>query len=65
MVDDDLHIREVVCFALARAGFTTLEAGDGHQAIQRFQSEQPDLVVLDIMMPELDGADVCPDSTAK
>ncbi len=59
VVDDDLHIREVVCFALARAGFTTVEAGDGRQAITKFQSEQADLVVLDIMMPELDGADVC------
>lgn len=59
VVDDDPHIREVVCFALKKAGFATVEAGDGEQALARFQEAQPDLVVLDIVMPELDGTEVC------
>ena len=59
IVDDDSHIREVLHFALEKAGFDPLEAEDGQQALARFRSEQPDLVVLDIMMPEMDGTDVC------
>ena len=59
VVDDDPHIREVVCFALKKDGFATVEAGDGEQALARFRELHPDLVVLDIVMPELDGAAVC------
>jgi len=59
VVDDDPHIREVVCFALAKAGFRTVTAETGEQALLRHASEQPDLVVLDILMPELDGTEVC------
>ena len=59
VVDDDPHIREVVCFALKKDGFATVEAGDGDQALARFRELHPDLVVLDIVMPELDGAAVC------
>ena len=59
VVDDDSHIREVICFALTRAGYTTIEAADGRQALDCFAVEHPDLVVLDIMMPELDGTEVC------
>ena len=59
VVDDDPHIREVVCFALEKAGFDTSTAEDGQQALNCFADQQPDLVVLDIMMPEMDGTDVC------
>lgn len=59
VVDDDPHIRDVICFALKKAGFATLEAEDGAQALRRFQEAQPALVVLDIMLPELDGMEVC------
>ncbi len=59
VVDDDPHIREVVQFALDKEGFDTLEAGDGAQALERFAAERPDLIVLDITMPELDGTEVC------
>jgi two-component system OmpR family response regulator len=59
VVDDDPHIREVISFALQKAGFATLEAENGAQALTRFQEASPDLVVLDIVMPELDGTDVC------
>jgi two-component system OmpR family response regulator len=59
IVDDDPSIRSVVRFAFEKAGFRTAEAADGRQGVQRFQEVQPDLVVLDILMPELDGTDVC------
>jgi two-component system OmpR family response regulator len=59
VVDDDAHIREVVCFALQKAGYVTAVAENGQQALLRFAAEKPDLVVLDILMPELDGTEVC------
>lgn len=59
IVDDDPHIREVLRFALEKAGFKTQEAEDGKQALTHFKTLDPDLVVLDIMMPEMDGTDVC------
>mgnify|MGYP001816408318 CR=1 FL=1 len=59
VVDDDPHIREVVCFALQQAGYATLTANDGAQALEQHKNCQPDLIVLDILMPELDGLAVC------
>jgi two-component system, OmpR family, response regulator len=59
VVDDDVHIREVVRFALERAGHRVCEAGDGPRALEAFEREAPDLIVLDIVMPEADGLDVC------
>ena len=59
IADDDAHIRDVVSFALRRAGFGTVDAADGRAALAAFQNESPDLVVLDVLMPEIDGVDVC------
>ena len=59
VVDDDGHIREVVRFALDKAGHRVTEAADGRSAIEAFQAAPPELVVLDILMPELDGLEVC------
>ena len=59
VVDDDAHIREVVRFALAKAGLEVTEAGDGQKALELFQRTKPNLIVLDIMMPEMDGLAVC------
>lgn len=59
IVDDDPAIREVVGFALGRAGFDTVEANDGKAALERFAAAKPDLVVLDVLMPGLDGIEVC------
>ncbi|MBI9074517.1 MAG: response regulator transcription factor [Desulfatibacillum sp.] len=59
VVDDDAHIREVVGFALKKEGFLTAEAKDGLQAIAMMQQVNPDLIVLDILMPEMDGTEVC------
>ena len=59
VVDDDPHLREVVCFALERDGFTTVQAADGRAALVAFDEHAPALLVLDIMMPELNGTEVC------
>ena len=59
IVDDDPHIREVLVFAFAKAGMDTAEAGDGEQALALIAQGRPDLVVLDINMPQMDGLEVC------
>ena len=59
VVDDDPHIRQLVVFALETAGLETLEAADGEAALATVASARPDLVVLDINMPRLDGLEVC------
>jgi two-component system OmpR family response regulator len=59
VVDDDAHIREVVTFALEKAGYAVVIAENGEQALHRFAAERPALVVLDLLMPELDGTEVC------
>ncbi len=59
IVDDDPHIRDVICFALEKAGLAAITAQDGAEAMRRFESDKPDLVVLDIGMPEMDGLEVC------
>ena len=58
-IDDDLHIREVIRVALRKAGMTVTEARDGKEGLARFASDRPDLIILDIGMPELDGLEVC------
>ena len=59
VVDDDPHIRNVIRFALARDGFEVAEACDGAAALAAVAQARPDLVVLDVAMPELDGTEVC------
>jgi two-component system OmpR family response regulator len=59
IVDDDPALREVVRIALARAGFETAEAADGPAALAMCAAAPPDLIVLDVMLPDMDGTDVC------
>ena len=59
VVDDDSHIREVIRFALAKAGLDVLEAGNGEEALAIVDRVRPDLMILDITMPEMDGLEVC------
>jgi DNA-binding response OmpR family regulator len=59
VVDDDPTVREVVVAYLTRAGFDTSDAGDGPAALREAASKAPDLVVLDLMLPGLDGLEVC------
>lgn len=59
IADDDGHIREVVRYALERAGHEVTEASNGAQALTQFEALSPELIVLDILMPEDDGLSVC------
>lgn len=59
VVDDEPIVREVVCRYLRREGFDTREAEDGPQALDAVERFAPSLVVLDVMLPGLDGFDVC------
>ena len=59
IVDDDKNICELLRLYLAKEDFDTVLAYDGQQAVEAFESEAPDLVLLDIMMPRMDGWEVC------
>jgi len=59
VVDDEANIVQLSRLYLEREGFQVIEAGDGELALERIWNERPALVVLDIMLPELDGFDVC------
>ncbi len=59
IVDDDRVLADVLAFTLRREGFQVLQAHDGLEALQRWTEEQPDLVVLDVNLPKLDGFRVC------
>ncbi len=58
IVDDDLTLREMYEERLKYDGFVVIGASDGEEAIAKAQSESPDLILLDVMMPKLNGIDV-------
>jgi DNA-binding response OmpR family regulator len=59
IVDDDLALADVISFTFRRAGFDVSVAHDGHTAIERWQNDSPDIVILDLNLPKLDGLSVC------
>ena len=59
IVDDDPHIREVLAFALDKAGMASRAVEDGEAALAEVARQKPDLVILDINMPKMDGLEVC------
>ncbi len=59
VVDDEPKLVRVVREYLEHDGYRVVSAGDGREALDRFRQERPDLVVLDLMLPELDGLEVC------
>jgi two-component system OmpR family response regulator len=59
IADDDPHIRQLLVFALAKAGLDTIEAADGEATLAAVAATAPDLIVLDINMPRMDGIEVC------
>jgi DNA-binding response OmpR family regulator len=59
LVDDEDSIQKLLTYPLEREGYRVLQARDGQEALRRFASERIDLVVLDIMLPKLDGLEVC------
>ncbi|WP_030170512.1 MULTISPECIES: response regulator transcription factor [Actinomycetes] len=59
VVDDDRAVRESLRRSLTFNGYTVLTAGDGVEALEKINSDRPEAVVLDVMMPRLDGLEVC------
>ena len=59
VADDEASIREILSIQLARMGYEVLSAGDGIEALELYEAEKPDLVILDVMMPRLNGLEAC------
>lgn len=59
IVDDDPHIRELLRFYLQKDGYRTIEAGDGQEALDRLEKENIHLALVDVMMPNMNGYELC------
>ena len=59
VVDDEAMTRELLRIMLQRGGFVVVEAGGGEEALEKVESDKPDLIILDLMMPDIDGFTVC------
>lgn len=59
IVEDDADIRQLVRLYLDREGFRTLQAATGTEALRMVKADKPDLLVLDLMLPEIDGIEIC------
>ena len=59
IVDDEQSIRDILVYNLKKEGYETLEAGDGATAVEMAIAEKPDLILLDIMLPKMDGLTAC------
>jgi DNA-binding response OmpR family regulator len=59
VVDDETTLRETLVEALEIEGYRAIPAADGREALTRFRADHPDLVLLDLMLPELSGVEVC------
>jgi len=59
VVDDEIYIVHILDFSLGMEGYEVVTALDGEQALEKVKNEKPDLIVLDIMMPKLDGYETC------
>ena len=59
IADDDSNICELLRLYLGKEGYVPIIASNGEEALERFESNKPDLILLDVMMPRLDGWQVC------
>lgn len=59
LVDDEAPLRESLTYTLQKEGYQVTTAVDGHSAIKQFHKQVPDIVLLDLMLPEVDGMEVC------
>ena len=59
VADDDRNIAELLRLYLVKEGFTPILAADGEEAFHAFETAHPDLILLDLMMPKMDGRTVC------
>ncbi|OUL36046.1 histidine kinase [Nostoc sp. T09] len=59
LVDDEAPLRESLTYTLQKEGYQVTTAADGHTAIKQFHKQVPDVIVLDLMLPEVGGMEVC------
>ncbi len=59
IVDDEKNIRDIIIYKLKKEGYQILQAADGEEGVRLAMEEEPDLILLDIMMPKMDGYDAC------
>jgi DNA-binding response OmpR family regulator len=59
VVDDDKNLLEVIKYNLVNEGYSVVIAENGTQAVEKARQEKPDLIILDVMLPEIDGLEVC------
>ena len=59
IIDDEADIRDILAYNLKKEGFTVHTASNGKDGIEMAHSTQPDIIILDVMMPEMDGIEVC------
>jgi two-component system response regulator VicR len=59
IVDDEMHLARILQFTLQHAGYEVITAFDGQEALESYEREHPDLVILDLMLPVIDGYKVC------
>ena len=59
LVDDEAPLCESLAYSLRKEGYEVTTAPDGHSAIKQFHKQVPDIILLDLMMPEVDGMEVC------
>jgi len=59
IVDDEMHLARILQFTLEHAGYEVITAFDGREALDALEKEEPDLVILDLMLPIVDGYKVC------
>ena len=59
VVDDEVNITQILEFSIGADGYEVITAANGEEAIDKARREQPDLIILDIMMPRIDGYEAC------
>ena len=59
VVDDEISITQILEFSIGAEGYDVITAANGEEAIEKARREQPDLIILDIMMPRIDGYEAC------
>ena len=59
LVDDEDSVQKLLTYPLEREGYRVIQARSGEEALERFDADQPDLIVLDLMLPRIDGLEVC------
>jgi len=59
VVDDEVNITQILEFSMGAEGYEVITASNGEEAIDKARKEQPDLIILDIMMPRIDGYEAC------